>query len=145
MEKIRFLNNDTIYDVQLSFLRENIVKIQFTSIPSEKFYLSGFKLLNEHNLSVMGDFSLFTTKYKDTDEENTIYLSTGEVYVEPVVPDPEPIPEPTEEELVAQKLAEFNIEKENKIYEMRSACETTIEKVLQHQTENLFIYSSRPV
>ena len=68
MEKIRFLNNDTIYDVQLSFLRENIVKIQFTSIPSEKFYLSGFKLLNEHNLSVMGDFSLFTTKYKDTDE-----------------------------------------------------------------------------
>lgn len=141
MEKIRFLNNDTIYDVQLSFLRENIVKIQFTSIPSEKFYLSGFKLLNEHNLSVMGDFSLFTTKYKDTDEENTIYLSTGEVYVEPVVPDPEPIPEPTEEELAAQKLAEFNMEKENKIYEMRDACETTIENGITTSEGKTYSYT----
>ena len=141
MEKIRFLNNDTIYDVQLSFLRENIVKIKFTSIPSEKFYLSGFKLLNEHNLSVMGDFSLFTTKYKDTDEENTIYLSTGEIYVEPVVPEPEPIPEQTEEELAAQKLAEFNIEKENKIYEMRSACETTIEKGITTSEGTTYSYT----
>ena len=73
--------------------------------------MSGFKLLNEHNLSVMGNFSLFTTKYKDTDEENTIYLSTGEVYVEPENVTSEPI-ELTEEEKV-------ELEKQNKIHSLQ--------------------------
>lgn len=126
MEIIKFKNNDNIIEATLLPVKEGVVKLIFTSIPEKSIYLSGFNLLNEHNYAIMGDYASYTTEYKITDEENTCYISTGEVYVEPVIPEPEPIPEPTEEELAAQKLAEFKMEKENKIYEVRDACETTI-------------------
>lgn len=108
MEKIKFLKNEKIYDVTLSFVKDGVIKIVCTSLPSEKKYLSGFELLNEHNLSVMEDFSLYTTKYKDSDEDNVIYLSTGEVYVEPTILEPEPAKELTDEE-------KAEIERQNKI------------------------------
>lgn len=127
MEKIKFLKDSMLYTCDLTPIKNGVYKITSDTLPAENVVLSGFEILNENNFSVMSDCSNFTTKYKESDG-NSIYVSTGEIYVEPAVPDPEPIPEPTEEELAAQKLAEFNIEKENKIYEMRSACETTIEK-----------------
>ena len=43
--------------------------------------------------------------------------------------------------MAAQKLAEFNIEKENKIYEMRSACETTIEKGITTSEGTTYSYT----
>lgn len=132
MEKIKFIKKDTIIDATLS-IAGNVVKIVSDNLPSEKIILSGFQLLNEHNLSVMGDFSNYNTKYKEADEENTFYLSNGEVYVDPVIPDPipehepEPEPELTEEEIVAQKQELFNKTKEEKIAEMSNVCNYSIE------------------
>lgn len=129
MEKIKFQKNDNIFDATITFIKTGVAKIVFSSsLPSKQNYLSGFYLLNENNLCVMGDYTSFTTEYHEPDKENkTCYISTGEVYVEPVVPEPEPIPEPTEEELAAQKLAEFEYAKQNKIAEMSNECERNIE------------------
>ena len=65
MEKIKFTNLDTVYNCNLTFIKNNVIKIIFDDVfPSEDVVLSGFSLLNEHNLDVMSDYSNYTTKYK---------------------------------------------------------------------------------
>lgn len=131
MEKIKFNNLDTVYNCNLIFVKNNVIKIIFdNTIPSEDVILSGFSLLNEHNLDVMSDYSNYATKYKDSDEDKTIYLSTGEIYSDsPISDETNKIPEKqlTEEEKEALAKAELEQAKKNKIAEMNTACELAIE------------------
>ena len=131
MEKIKFTNLDTVYNCNLTFIKNNVIKIIFDDVfPSEDAVLSGFSLLNEHNLDVMSDYSNYTTKYKDSDEDKTIYLSTGEIYSDsPISDGTNKIPEKelTEEEKEALAKAELEQVKKNKIIEMNTACKLAIE------------------
>ncbi|MCI5918729.1 MAG: hypothetical protein MRZ75_05270 [Roseburia sp.] len=129
MEKIKFCNSDIVYNCNLVYIKNDVYKIVLvTPLPSDDILLSGFMLLNEYNLDVMSDFSDYTTKYKSTNEINTIYLSTGEVFSESTQPGTtqdegkEDEKELTEEE----KLAKLEQVKKNKIDEMNKICEETI-------------------
>lgn len=128
MDKLKFNKNETISIGKLSYISNDIYKLEVENI-TEDIALSGFYLLNENNDEIMGDFSKFTTKYKNTDEENTYYISTGVVYTEPEKKEPEKEPEKvlTEEEIAEQKKLVLKFTKNNKIFEMSNACEAVIE------------------
>lgn len=136
MEKIKFVKDDTIYEFPEPFtkVKDGVIKLTFQeTVPDDDILLSGFNLLNEHNGLVMdnGEYLAFTTKYCDT-VDTTAYISTGEVYVEPEVPDvpetPEPeVPELTEEEKAELKRQEFIATKESKINEMKQFCAWNID------------------
>lgn len=121
MEKIHFLNNQNIYDGEVS-VRGNVVSIKFSdTLPPTGTLATGFELLNENNGFVQGNYTAYTTIYRTYEDNNMlIELSCdGSVYVPPVIPDPEPEPipyEPTYEEVLS-----------NKIIELSSACQYTIE------------------
>lgn len=118
MNKIKFISNDKIYFGDISIVKDNVIKLYIADMPEYSY--SGFYLLNEHNNEIMGDYSLYNVKYKDSDEVDTIYVSTGEIYVEPT------LIEPTEEEKEAQKKAELEQAKRNKIAEINSDCNKMI-------------------
>lgn len=99
MDKLKFNKNETVSIGKLSYISDDIYKLEVENI-TEDIVLSGFYLINENNDEIMGDFSKYTTKYKNTDEENTYYISTGIVYIEP---EKEPEKVPTEEEIAEQK------------------------------------------
>lgn len=124
MEKIRFLNNQNIYDGDVS-VRGNVIAIKFfNTLPPKNTLTNGFELLNENNGFVQGNYTAYTTVYR-TYEDNTMLIELscdGSVYVPPVIPDPEPEPEPyvpTYEEVL-----------NNKINELSSICQYTIESGL---------------
>lgn len=116
MEKIRFLNDQIVYDGDV-FVRGNVLSIKFyDTLPSQNVLTSGFELLNENNGIVQGNYGSYTTIYRTyEDNELLIELSNdNSVYVTP--PKPEPIPEPepcvpTPEELEMM----FQQNKSNKI------------------------------
>lgn len=128
MDKLKFNKNETISIGKLSYISDDIYKLEVENI-TEDIALSGFYLLNENNDEIMGDYSKFTTKYKSTDEDNTYYISTGVVYTEPEKKEPEKEPEKvlTEEEIAEQKKLVLKFTKNNKIFEMSNACEAVIE------------------
>ena len=119
MEKIRFLNNQNIYDGEV-LVRGNVVSIKFSdTIPPQGTLTNGFELLNENNGFVQGNYTAYTTLYRTYEDNMLIELSCdGSVYVPPVVIEPEE-PEPyvpTYEEVL-----------NNKINEMSYICQYTIE------------------
>lgn len=125
MEKIRFLNNQNIYDGEVSS-RGNIVAIKFSNtLPPQGTLTNGFELLNENNGLVQGNYTAYTTIYKTFEDNNMlIELSCdGSIYVAPPEPKPIPDPEPyvpTYEEVLT-----------NKINELSSTCQYTIEAGLE--------------
>lgn len=124
MEKIRFSNNQNIYDGEVS-VRGNVIAIRFSNtLPPQSTLTNGFELLNENNGFVQGNYKAYTTIYR-TYEDNTMLIELscdGSVYVPPVIPDPEPEPEPyvpTYEEVLNSKISELS-----------SICQYTIESGL---------------
>ena len=104
MSKIYFLdNNELIYDVELTN-KMGIMNMIFTkNMPGDDTLTSGFKIINEHNGIVMGDYSDYVTIYRKFD--NAVELSNdGSVYIEPEIPKPVTPPPyvPTEEEIAEQ-------------------------------------------
>lgn len=104
MSQIYFLdNNELIYDVELTN-KMSIMNISFSeNVPGDSTLTSGFKIINEHNGIVMGDYSDYVTIYRKFD--NAVELSNnGSVYVEPDAPEPVTPPPyvPTEEEIAEQ-------------------------------------------
>lgn len=123
MDKLKFVKDDAILNGKLTYISNDIYKIEIENT-TEDIVTSGFYLLNEYNDEIMGDFSKFTTKYKASDVDNVYYVSTGEVYIEPVI---EPEPEPTEEEIAEQKKLLLEETQKDKIEELSIACNQAIE------------------
>ena len=121
MEKIRFLNDQTIYDGDVS-VRGNVVSIRFTdTLPPHNILTNGFELLNENNGIVQGNYGGYTTIYR-TYEDNDMLIelsNDGSIYIAP--PEPEPIPEPE------PYVPTYDEVLDNKIMELSSACQYTIE------------------
>lgn len=120
MEKIRFLNNQNIYDGEV-FVKGNVVTIKFSdTLPPHNTLTNGFELLNENNGLVQGNYTAYTTIYRIFEDNGMlIELSCdGSVYVPPVIVVPEE-PEPyvpTYEEVLNSKISELS-----------SVCQYTIE------------------
>lgn len=121
MEKIKFLKDSMLYTCDLTPIKNGVYKITSDTLPAENIVLSGFEILNENNFSVMSDCSNFTTKYKESDG-NSVYVSTGEIFVEPEIITNENTTEPTEEELA-------EIERQNKIYDLTIQYNTKKEQI----------------
>lgn len=85
MEKIRFLNDFTVYDGKIS-LGNNILTIYFESVLPPKSVLSnGFELLNENNGRVQGHYETYNTIYRTYNDELRIDLSCdGSIYTIPI-------------------------------------------------------------
>lgn len=112
MEKIRFLNNQNIYDGEVS-VRGNVITINFfNTLPPQNTLTNGFELLNENNGFVQGNYTAYTTIYR-TYEDNAMLIELscdGSVYVPPVIIEPEE-PEPyvpTYKEILTNKIAELS-------------------------------------
>lgn len=121
MEKIRFLNNQNIYDGEVS-VSGNIVTIKFIStLPPQGTLTNGFELLNENNGLVQGNYTAYTTIYRTYEDNNMLIdLSCdGSIYTSPVLPDPEPEPEPY--------IPTYKEVLEAKIIELSSSCQYMIE------------------
>lgn len=110
MEKIHFYNTNTIYEGVTDFVKKNVLVISFKdTIPTVEEISNGFEILNENNDFVQAEYPDFNTVYRTYEEEpNRIELSNdGEVYVEPVIPTPEPYI-PTLDEVKAWKVDELS-------------------------------------
>lgn len=115
MEKIK--TKDLTLEVKYIIPRgSNILEIKFPqSVDLSSFDLSSIEVLNEHDL-LCATFIGYSTIYSTV--EDLVKLSNdGSVYVEPIIPEPIPEPEPhvpTEEELFEiarqEKIAEINLQ-----------------------------------
>ena len=72
MEKIRFLNDQNVYDGEVS-VRGNVVALKFTgTLPPKKVLANGFELLNENNGIVQGIYTAYTTVYRIHEDDDTL-------------------------------------------------------------------------
>ncbi len=123
MEKIRFLNDQNVYDGEVS-VRGNVIALKFTgTLPSTNVLTNGFELLNENNGIVQGIYTTYTTVYRTHEDDNMlIELSNdGSIYIPPVIPVSEPEP----------YVPTYNDVLDAKIMELSSACQQMIEAGLE--------------
>lgn len=110
---VLFANRKTPVKATVRIMKEGVVQVQTEEETADN--ISGFRCyLDEQLTRMVGDYSEYRTKYRDTDERG-MYLSTGEVYVAPPAPpEPEPEPEPTPEEIAERErhahIAEINMQ-----------------------------------
>ena len=93
---------------------------------------SGFRMYADSGMQLlMGDYTGYTTKYKDSDESG-MYASTGEVYQEPEpIPEPEPAPEPTPEEQAERERQEKITELQGEIGALKMQIDSTDYKIIK--------------
>lgn len=98
---VLFLDNTDTVEASVKKLGDHLIQISGAEVN-----LSGFHLLNDAG-SVFGKYDGFKTLYKENDD-SYILSNDGSVYVEPVEPEPMPVPEPTLDEVKEAKVAEMN-------------------------------------
>ena len=109
MEKIKFNKNDNIFNVRMTRVKDNVIKIESEKAIPNEIITNGFAIINEFNNSIMADYSDYKTIYVES-TDNAYYLSTGEKYIEPTPENPEPT-EPiieTLENVKTNKISELN-------------------------------------
>ena len=110
MEKIHFYNTNTIYEGLTDLVKKNVLVINFKdTVPTVDEIANGFEILNENNDFVQAEYPEYNTIYRTYEEEPMrIEISNdGSVYVEHVIPTPEPYV-PTIEEIKAWKINELS-------------------------------------
>lgn len=96
---------------------ENIVSIGNTNVNT-----SGFKAYRESDSLFLGDYSDYTTVYKE-DNEKISYSNDGSVYVEPEVPEYD---ETTAEDIVSEPLTPAEEAANMSLAERVTQCEECI-------------------
>ena len=96
---------------------ENIVSIGNTNVNT-----SGFKAYRESDSLFLGDYSDYTTVYKE-DDEKISYSNDGSVYVEPEVPE---FDETTAEDIVSEPLTPAEEAANMSLAERVTQCEECI-------------------
>ena len=96
---------------------ENIVSIGNTNVNT-----SGFKAYRESDSLFLGDYSDYTTVYKE-DDEKISYSNDGSVYVEPEVPEYD---ETTAEDIVSEPLTPAEEAANMSLAERVTQCEECI-------------------
>lgn len=109
MEKIKFNKKDIIFNVRMTRVKDDVIKIESEKAIPNEIITNGFAIINEFNDSIMADYSDYKTIYVES-TDNAYYLSTGDKYVEPTPENPEPT-EPiieTLENIKTNKISELN-------------------------------------
>lgn len=109
MEKIKFNKNDIIFNVRMTRVKDDVIKIESEKAIPNEIITNGFSIINEFNDSIMADYSDYKTIYVES-TDNAYYLSTWDKYVEPTPENPEPT-EPiieTLENIKTNKISELN-------------------------------------
>ena len=105
---VRFQGSGTIYQMKVTVPAEGLVQLHFP-IPDGVEVITGFEVLTEKG-TVYGDYTGYTTIYREMEDGSIILSNDASVYVPPApseAADPEPEPEPPAlEEVRAQKLQE---------------------------------------
>ena len=107
---VRFQGSGTIYQMKVTVPAEGLVQLHFP-IPDGVEVITGFEVLTEKG-TVYGDYTGYTTIYREMEDGSIILSNDASVYVPPApseAADPEPDPEPeppTLEEARTQKLQE---------------------------------------
>ena len=96
---------------------ENIVSIGNTNVNT-----SGFKAYRESDCLFLGDYSDYTTVYKE-DDEKISYSNDGSVYVEPEIPEYD---ETTAEDIVSEPLTPAEEAASMSLAERVTQCEECI-------------------
>ena len=114
MGYIKAINNKEYIKATVMKTKENVVKVKAEkALPDMK---NGFLFfLNVGDRKPAGKYEEYTTIFREYDATEKEYSNDGSVYVPPVIPDPEPVPEPTLEELQEAKVAEMNATMESAI------------------------------
>lgn len=103
MQNILFLNRKTVSEAAVKRIGKHLIQIKGDFAKN----VSGFHLLNDAN-TVYGKYEDYTTLYREI-EGGFILSNDGSVYVDPEpVPDTEPAPERTLEDVQEAKVAEMN-------------------------------------
>lgn len=106
---VRFQGNGTVYQMKVTVPAEGLVQLHFP-LPDGAELTAGFEVLTARG-SVYGNYTSYTTVYREMEDGSIILSNDGSVYVPPSPPEPsepEPEPEPpTLEEVRAQKLQEM--------------------------------------
>lgn len=105
---VRFRGSDKVHQMKITVPAENLVQLYF-SFPDGVDLTAGFEVLTERG-AVYGDYTSYTTIYREMDDGSVVLSCDGSVYVPPAPPEPpEPEPEPespTVEEVKTQRLQE---------------------------------------
>lgn len=80
MSYIKIVDLDEQYNGTITPIGNNIIEVK--NVPKS---LNGFGLYNDNNDKLIGDYSLYTTLYREVDSENNVYQYSNDesVYVKP--------------------------------------------------------------
>lgn len=112
-EKIQ-LTNGSVYEFDDIRCVGDLLKIKFDKTVDIEELISDMSIFNTIQVLTVGDtvcatLKDYTTVYKRDHNDSILTLSNdGSVYVEPVIPDPIPIPEPTLSDIQSMKISEFS-------------------------------------
>ena len=124
---VLFANRRTPVKATVRVLKEGVAQVQTEEETADN--ISGFRCyLDEQLTRMVGDYSGYRTKYRDTDARG-MYLSTGEVYVAP--PEPEPEPEPTPEEIAEMERQEHIAELQMQIGSLKAQIDATDYRIIK--------------
>ena len=105
---VRFRGSDKVHQMKITVPAENLVQLHFP-FPDGVELTTGFEVLTERG-AVYGDYTSYTTIYREMDDGSVVLSCDGSAYVPPAPPEPpepEPEPEPpTVEEVKTQKFQE---------------------------------------
>ena len=105
---VRFRGSDKVHQMKITVPAENLVQLHFP-FPDGVELTTGFEVLTERG-AVYGDYTSYTTIYREMDDGSVVLSCDGSAYVPPAPPEPEPEPEPpTVEEVRVQKLQEMGM------------------------------------
>lgn len=130
---ILFANRKTPVKATVRVMREGVVNIRTDEPATDN--ISGFTCYLDPQMEHMaGDYTNYRTRYRDSDE-NGMYLSTGEVYVAPLMPpappEPEPEPEPTPEEIAERERQEQITEIQIRIAGLKAQIDATDYRIIK--------------
>lgn len=128
MAWIKFRDRKTPIEASTCIIKPGVVNVRILGLSD----YSGFRMYADSGMQMlMGDYTGYTTKYKDSDESG-MYASTGEVYQEPEpIPEPEPAPEPTPEEQAEQERQEKIITIQEEISALKMQIDSTDYKIIK--------------
>lgn len=128
MAWIKFRDRKTPIEASTCIIKPGVVNVRILGLSD----YSGFRMYADSDMQMlMGDYTGYTTKYKDSDESG-MYASTGEVYQEPEpIPEPEPAPEPTPEEQAEQERQDKIMDLQEEISALKMQIDSTDYKIIK--------------
>lgn len=128
MAWIKFKDRKAPIEASTCIIKPGVVNVRILGLSD----YSGFRMYADSGMQLlMGDYTGYTTKYKDSDESG-MYASTGEVYQEPEpIPEPEPAPEPTPEEQAERERQEKITELQGEIGALKMQIDSTDYKIIK--------------